>query len=348
MVSFVRCPDLRHLAGEVVRPINADMRIDDFLIAPEAVSADRRHPIGIVDLDACAPDATIAALPTFPLIGIGDPTHRLATRLDGLVESPISIAAILRSVARVPHAAHIVIDLLRSIEGLAPDCALPLESLTYGLLQGSAEHADWLAARRPISAAASAGNLHVRRRHDILNVTIDRPAARNAIDRELRDRLYEAFTLAAFDPEIATIRLRATGATFSIGADLAEFGTTRDPSVAHMIRMRTLPALPLLVCGDRLDVHVQGGCVGAGLEMAAFAGRLTAGADAWFQLPELAMGLIPGAGGCVSVPRRIGRQRAALLILSGRRISAATALRWGLIDAIVNEPPADDGGADEG
>jgi enoyl-CoA hydratase len=46
------------------------------------------------------------------------------------------------------------------------------------------------------------------------------------------------------------------------------------------------------------------------------------------------MGLIPGAGGCISIPRRIGRQRAALLALSGRRISAATALQWGLVDAI--------------
>ncbi len=84
-------------------------------------------------------------------------------------------------------------------------------------------------------------------------------------------------------------------------------------------------------------MHVQGACVGAGLEMAAFAGRLTATSDAWFQLPELAMGLIPGAGGCVSVPRRIGKQRTALMILSGRRINAATALRWGLIDAIEGD-----------
>jgi enoyl-CoA hydratase/carnithine racemase len=80
------------------------------------------------------------------------------------------------------------------------------------------------------------------------------------------------------------------------------------------------------------------------LEIAAFAGRLTAMPDAWFQLPELAMGLIPGAGGCVSVPRRIGRQRAALMILSGKRINATTALRWGLIDAIEDTPPSRQGG----
>jgi enoyl-CoA hydratase/carnithine racemase len=167
---------------------------------------------------------------------------------------------------------------------------------------------------------------------------LDRPAAHNAIDRVLRDQLYEAFTVAALDPQVRSIKLRAEGPTFSIGGDLEEFGTTRDPATAHLIRSRTLPAVLLARRAHILDVHVQGACVGAGLEIAAFAGRVTATPNAWFQLPELAMGLIPGAGGCVSVPRRIGRQRGALMILSGRRVNAATALHWGLIDAIEELP----------
>jgi enoyl-CoA hydratase/carnithine racemase len=59
-----------------------------------------------------------------------------------------------------------------------------------------------------------------------------------------------------------------------------------------------------------------------------------ASADAFFQLPEVSMGLVPGAGGTVSVPRRIGRQRAAWMALTGARVDAPTALTWGLIDAI--------------
>jgi enoyl-CoA hydratase/carnithine racemase len=323
------------------------MRIEDCLIAPEAMPSDSRQPLGFVDLASCPADATIARPPPFPLVGIGDPGHPLAAALDAVVEPPVSAEALLRQVARAPHAAAAVVDLLRSIDGIAPASALRLESLCYGMLQGSAEHADWLVSR-PKQTPSPAGTLVVERREDMLHLTIDGPAARNAIDRDLRDRLHEAFTLAALDRDIAVIRLRAIGTMFSIGADLAEFGTTRDPATAHAIRMRTLPAIPLLDCADRLDVHVRGGCIGAGLEMAAFARRLTASADAWFQLPELAMGILPGAGGCVSVPRRIGRQRAALMILSGRRIGAATALRWGLIDAIVDAPPGDEGGADEG
>jgi enoyl-CoA hydratase/carnithine racemase len=94
-------------------------------------------------------------------------------------------------------------------------------------------------------------------------------------------------------------------------------------------------------CGDKLDVHVQGGCVGSGLELAAYARRFTAAPNAWFQLPELSMGILPGAGGCVSLTRRIGRQRTALMILSGKRISAKQALGWGLVDGIVDHPPGD-------
>ncbi len=163
---------------------------------------------------------------------------------------------------------------------------------------------------------------------------LERPQSRNAIDRAMRDQLVEAFSVAAADPEVRSIKLRALGAAFSVGGDLDEFGTTRDPATAHLIRSRSLPALAIGARADILDAHVQGACVGAGLEIAAFAARLTASSQAWFQLPELSMGLIPGAGGCVSVPRRIGRQRTLLMMLSGRRINAQTALRWGLIDAI--------------
>jgi len=168
-----------------------------------------------------------------------------------------------------------------------------------------------------------------------LVLTLDDPERGNAIDRTLRDALYEAFSLAALDREIETIALRANGKAFSLGAELGEFGTTTDPATAHAIRGRTLPAHPAARCADRLAVHVQGACVGAGLELAAWAGRITATRAAWLQLPELAMGVLPGAGGCVSLSRRIGRQRTALMILSGKRISAAQALGWGLVDELA-------------
>jgi enoyl-CoA hydratase len=258
--------------------------------------------------------------------------------LDAVLESPIDAATLIHQVERVPHAAAVTVQLLRSSQGLPYEQALMLESVSYGLLQGSQEYAAWLAARTPVPPSR-AGRVVVERRGSVLHVVLDRPESRNAIDREMRDQLFEAFTLAALDAEICSVKLRSVGAAFSAGGDLDEFGTTRDPATAHLIRSRTLPALALSRRPDIVDVYVQGACVGAGVEIAAFAGRVTAAQTAWFQLPELAMGLIPGAGGCVSVPRRIGRQRATLMILSGQRIDAGTALRWGLIDAIEDQPP---------
>jgi enoyl-CoA hydratase/carnithine racemase len=85
----------------------------------------------------------------------------------------------------------------------------------------------------------------------------------------------------------------------------------------------------------RTEVRPHGPCVGAGIELAAFAGRVVASPGTTVRLPEVGMGLIPGAGGTVSIPRRIGRWRTLYLALSGRDLDAATAARWGLVDEIA-------------
>ena len=318
------------------------MQPKDLLIDPSQGwlgASDSWQPLGFVDLEAWPHDTQLDALPPFPVIGLGDPAHPAAAALDAIVEPPISADALIRQITRAPNAAAVTVQLLRSLVGLPSERALQLESICYGLLQGSAEHAAWLAARVPVQHPVPAGRVIIERHDSVLHVMLEREQARNAIDRPMRDQLFEAFTLAALDSDVRSIKLRAAGPVFSIGGDLEEFGTTRDPATAHLIRGRTLPALALAPRAEILDVHVQGACVGAGVEIAAFAGRLTATSDAWFQVPELAMGLIPGAGGCVSLPGRIGRQRAGLMILSGRRINATTALRWGLIDAIEDPRP---------
>lgn len=312
-----------------------DLLIDLRAIRAASDWADAWQPLGLVDLEACPADITIGCLPPFPLIGLGDTNHPLACTLDAVVESPVSVEALVRQIARAPRAAALAAQLLRALEGLRLEQALQFESTCYGLLQGSEEHARWLATRAA-SPTGAAGRVIVDRCGAELRIVLDRPLSRNAIDHVMRDQLVEAFAVAAADPELLSIKLRALGTAFSVGGDLHEFGTTRDPATAHLIRSRSLPALSIGMQADILDVHVQGACIGAGLEIAAFAARLTASPRAFFQLPELSMGLVPGAGGCVSVPRRIGRQRALLMILSGRRINAQTALRWGLIDAIVD------------
>jgi enoyl-CoA hydratase/carnithine racemase len=120
-----------------------------------------------------------------------------------------------------------------------------------------------------------------------------------------------------------------------VGGDLSEFGERPDAPSAHRIRSLRNPALSLLRCAQRVEFHVHGACLGSGIELAAFGRRIYARSDAFFQLPELRFGLIPGSGGCVSLPRRIGRQRTALLALTGRRLGAREALAWGLVDELT-------------
>jgi enoyl-CoA hydratase/carnithine racemase len=168
-----------------------------------------------------------------------------------------------------------------------------------------------------------------------LRLRLNRPGRRNALSVEMRDALVEALELVAADASITAVTISGAGRCFSAGGDLTEFGSAPDPATAHAVRStRSVPAL-LARCAARLTFRVHGAAVGAGAEMAAFGGRVEATADAFFQLPEIRYGLIPGSGGCVSIPRRIGRLRTAYLALSARRLDARSALEWGLIDALT-------------
>ena len=155
----------------------------------------------------------------------------------------------------------------------------------------------------------------------------------------MRDALVEALELALTDTSITQVTLRGEGSCFSAGGDLAEFGTVPDAATAHAVRSARSVAVLLARCASQLTAYVHGAAVGAGAEMAAFAARVEASADAFFQLPELRYGLIPGCGGCVSIPRRIGRLRTAYLALSGHRLDAGTARSWGLVDAVTPSLP---------
>lgn len=297
---------------------------------------DWSEPIAIFDLDD-APDRTgePLALPC-PMVGIGDTQHPLAPWLDTVVEPGFSLSAIAGAVTAQPLAAAILVQLLRILPSLSLNAGLTAESLAYATLQGSLAHRDWIVAKAAPSRGSAPGTVSLLRAGDDLSVTLDRMEAGNAIDRTMRDALHDAFALVNMDDSIARVTLKGRGKAFSLGADMAEFGTTSDPATAHIIRCRTLPAREAIRCADRFVVEIDGACIGAGLELAAFASRIIATRRSWFQLPELAMGIIPGAGGCVSLTRRIGRQRTALMVLSGRRINARQALDWGLIDALVD------------
>jgi enoyl-CoA hydratase/carnithine racemase len=238
------------------------------------------------------------------------------------------------AMARNPEASAALLDVLRRTENLDVDAALEIESRTYSDLLGGGEFAAWLATRGPMPPPESGAQpVLLERDGDELVITLNRPEQHNAYTAAMRDALVEALDLAVLDP-VLHVTLRGAGRSFCSGGDLAEFGTTPDLAAAHGIRMEQSAARRLARLADRLTVEATGACTGAGIELAAFAQRVVAAPRAFFRLPEVSMGLIPGAGGAVSVPRRIGRRRTAYLALTGVRLGVAQALEWGLVDEL--------------
>lgn len=265
-----------------------------------------------------------------------DASRALMRASDVVVRSAEDAAPLLAGICRAPLAAAVIAQLLRVTENLPIPDALYAESLAYATLQAGPEYRRWLARfrRGPAGARDPGPPVEVARSGRELAIELNRPSRRNAISVDMRDALVEAFQLALADDSVEVVRLRGRGKCFSIGGDLDEFGQVPDPATGHAVRMLTLPARYLAQCADRVEARVHSACIGAGVELPAFARRVVAAPTTFFQLPELEMGLLPGAGGTVSIPRRVGRQRAAWLMLSGRRINAKTALEWGLVDAI--------------
>jgi hypothetical protein len=267
----------------------------------------------------------------------------LLDHFDVSVASEAELAPVLDAVQSTPLAAMALAQLLRHNEKLDVHEGLIAESLVYSTLQSGPEFAAWRTGRPdPQSARANPQPaVLVRRGDDHLHLTLNRPERHNAFSAEMRDAVVEGLQLAVCDASIREVVVDGAGSSFCSGGDLGEFGTLPDPMTAHGIRSTRNAARLLAACADRVRVFVHGACVGAGVELPAFAGRVVAAEDAFFELPEVGMGLVPGAGGTVSIPRRIGRQRTAYLALTGMRLDAATALRWGLIDELGSRGGSD-------
>lgn len=275
-----------------------------------------------------------------PTIGVGMREHApgIADACDACVDTLAQAQPLIAGIEQAPIAASVFTGLLRATAQLDLESALFAESLAYSTLQSGPEFARWRAANPPGPSAVSDPGPAVVATRDggTLALELNRPSNRNGMSVEMRDALIEALGVAACDDSVHRVAISGRGKCFSTGGDLTEFGTAPDPATAHVVRTLALPGRALAACASRAEVRVHGACVGSGIEFPAFAARITATRDAWFQLPELKFGLIPGAGGCVSLPRRIGRQRTAWLVLSGKRVDAPTALDWGLVDALAD------------
>ena len=310
-----------------------------WLTAADELGAAVGEPVVLVELDAGeAPEWSAGS---HPVVVVGLHTHGWTGRAEADEPCDIVVAAddalldgVLANVRKHPLAATALAVHLRGTPYTTVEVGLAAESAVYSLLQAGPEFAAWLQSRKMSSVAPDVEPpVLVERDGDRLVITLNRPRRHNAVNERLRAVLADALTVGVLDPSLS-VDLHGAGPSFSSGGDLAEFGFFSDPATAHVSRLTRSPGRLISQLGDRVTVHLHGACMGAGIEMAAFAGRIVADEAASISLPEIGIGLIPGAGGTVSLPRRIGRHRTALLALTGEPISATTALEWGLVDEL--------------
>jgi enoyl-CoA hydratase/carnithine racemase len=214
---------------------------------------------------------------------------------------------------------------------------LVAESSTYSVLQSGAEFQGWLgSADRPRADTDRSSRVRTEAGGpgQPVEVVLTRARRHNALDVQMREELLSVLDQLRLQPPPQII-VRGDGPSFCSGGDLGEFGTFPDPASAYEVRLRRSLALRFAALGPRLTVGLHGACLGAGIELAAFAGLVIAADDSRIGLPENALGLIPGAGGTVSIRRRIGPSRTLEMIISGKPIDAGTAHAWGLVDEVV-------------
>jgi len=283
--------------------------------------------------DIVANDGAVHLLSTCPVVVAGSRPSEL---VDVAVDEA-SLIDVTRTIEDWPIASVALAVLFRGAERRSVADGLVAESAVYSGLQAGSEFARWRATRPARPHADEGPAVRVERDGGRLLVTLNRPHVHNAFSAQMRDDLVDALAVAQSDDSIGTVVLAGEGASFCSGGDLDEFGSRPDPATAHLVRLRRSPARSMAAVGPRVETRLHGACMGAGIELAAFARRVVAAPDAAIGLPEVTLGLVPGAGGTVSVTARIGRHRTALLALSGKTVDAATALDWGLVDEVATD-----------
>jgi enoyl-CoA hydratase/carnithine racemase len=174
-------------------------------------------------------------------------------------------------------------------------------------------------------------------RDGVRTITLDRPDQKNALSPQLYREIKEGVLEGWADPSVRVLVLRGSGGAFASGGDLKHFLTLLDAPQSEMLWQiarsyeEPLPFRTMLECPKPIVVVVDGICVAGGLVMASCADHVIATPDSFFAVPEARVGL-----------RIVGDVRARHLMLSGRRIDAATAASWGIVTELVAEGDLED------
>src|SRR6266404_4484143 len=171
-------------------------------------------------------------------------------------------------------------------------------------------------------------SVDLRRDDGIAVVTVDNPPV-NALKHEVRDGLAEALKQARDDDALKAVVIACAGRTFFAGADITEFGKPPQAPGLHDV-IAAIEAMPKPVIAA-----LHGSALGGGFELALACHFRVAVAGARVGLPEVKLGLLPGAGGTQRLPRLIGPEKALKMIVTGDSIEAREALADAVIDGIV-------------
>ena len=169
------------------------------------------------------------------------------------------------------------------------------------------------------------------RHYGVLTITINRPAQKNAVNRDVAVAVAAAVDLLDSDPTLSVGVLTGAGRTFSAGMDLKAFAGGQTP----ILPGRGFGGITQAVVRKPLIAAVEGWALGGGFEMALSCDLIVAAENAKFGLPEVKRGLIAGEGGVIRLPQRIPYHVALKVLLTGEPLSAVDAKQYGLVSELT-------------
>jgi enoyl-CoA hydratase/carnithine racemase len=169
----------------------------------------------------------------------------------------------------------------------------------------------------------------------VAHLSLNRPRQLNAYSVAMRDDFSEAIQAVTYDDEVRALLITGQGRAFCAGADLSEFGTAPSQVIARNVRWQRDVWGQLINLPKPIVAAAHGYCIGSGVEILLLADVRIAASDTVFSMPELRLGMIPAAGGSQTLPRNTGPSTAMDLLLTGRRIDSAEAMRIGLVGRMV-------------
>jgi enoyl-CoA hydratase len=169
----------------------------------------------------------------------------------------------------------------------------------------------------------------------IARVRLDRPERRNALTRAMLEQLGEIFAAVRARTDLRAVVLAGAGPDFCAGTDITELEGVDEAGARRKAELGQAVCEAVELCGTPVVAAVQGAAAGGGCELALACHLRVASTDARFTLPETRLGAIAAYGGTQRLPRAVGSARALAVMLAGRGLDAAEALRCGLVNRVV-------------